>query len=153
MRRGVIPHPEFIDDRQRRVHLAGFDFVFVCVDRAAARKLISRLLQASGHAVHRRRHGAGAGRRGGASGRHLPRDAQHTREARPLSAHVSLAGDAADDVYATNIQVADLNALNAALAVLKWKKFCGFYQDCDREHQSRLRDRRAPAQRDETETA
>lgn len=34
-----------------------------------------------------------------------------------------------DDIYASNIQIADLNALNAALAVVKWKKMIGFYQD------------------------
>ncbi len=31
------------------------------------------------------------------------------------------------DEYPTNIQIADLNALNAALAVLRWKKHLGFY--------------------------
>jgi hypothetical protein len=36
--------------------------------------------------------------------------------------------------YATNIQIAELNALNAALAVIKWKKLAGFYQDLDFEH-------------------
>ena len=34
-----------------------------------------------------------------------------------------------DDEYATNIQIADLNALNALMAVIKWKKLSGFYQD------------------------
>ena len=29
-----------------------------------------------------------------------------------------------------------MNALNAVMAVIKWKKYCGFYQDCYREHQS-----------------
>ena len=38
------------------------------------------------------------------------------------------------DEYSTNIQIADLNMLNAALAVIKWKKLCGFYQDLEREH-------------------
>jgi hypothetical protein len=36
--------------------------------------------------------------------------------------------------YSTNIQIAELNALNAALAVIKWKKLAGFYQDLDFEH-------------------
>ena len=36
-------------------------------------------------------------------------------------------------LYGQNIQVADLNALNAALAVFKWKKYCKFYQDLDDE--------------------
>jgi hypothetical protein len=36
--------------------------------------------------------------------------------------------------YKSNIQIADLNALNAALAVVKWKKFCGFYADLENEN-------------------
>jgi len=47
---------------------------------------------------------------------------------------VSLAGDGHENVYAKNIQVADLNALNAALAVVKYKKLCGFYEDMRHEH-------------------
>jgi hypothetical protein len=39
-----------------------------------------------------------------------------------------------DDAYKTNIQIAELNALNAALAVIKWKKRCGFYQDIENEY-------------------
>jgi S1-C subfamily serine protease len=39
-----------------------------------------------------------------------------------------------DDEYASNIQVADLNALNAMLAIVKWKKLCGFYGDFEQEH-------------------
>lgn len=38
--------------------------------------------------------------------------------------------------YGTNIQIADLNCLNAMLAVVKWKKLCGFYQDLKEEHNS-----------------
>lgn len=44
--------------------------------------------------------------------------------------------DSADNDYSTNIQIADLNALNAILAVIKWKKLCGFYQDLKQEHHS-----------------
>lgn len=36
--------------------------------------------------------------------------------------------------YSRNIQIADLNALNAALAVIKWKKIFGFYGDLEHEH-------------------
>jgi hypothetical protein len=44
----------------------------------------------------------------------------------------------ADDVneYDTNIQIAELNALNAALAVIRWKKLWGFYADQEGEHNS-----------------
>ncbi|PWK68264.1 ThiF family protein [Mucilaginibacter oryzae] len=44
--------------------------------------------------------------------------------------------DQRNDMYATNIQIADLNALNAALAVIKWKKIASFYQDLEEEHHS-----------------
>lgn len=37
--------------------------------------------------------------------------------------------------YAQNIQVAELNALNASMAVMRWKKHFGFYNDLEREHQ------------------
>jgi hypothetical protein len=49
---------------------------------------------------------------------------------------VSFAPAAGDNLYSRNIQVAELNALNAALAVLKWKKLCGFYHDLKGEHHS-----------------
>jgi len=38
-----------------------------------------------------------------------------------------------EDIYDRNIQIADLNSLNASLAVIKWKKLCGFYKDHDKE--------------------
>jgi hypothetical protein len=38
--------------------------------------------------------------------------------------------------YAPNIQIADLNCLNATLAVIRWKKLVGFYQDLKQEHNS-----------------
>ena len=36
--------------------------------------------------------------------------------------------------YGDNIQIADLNCFNAVLAVQKWKKLTGFYQDLKKEH-------------------
>jgi tRNA A37 threonylcarbamoyladenosine dehydratase len=40
------------------------------------------------------------------------------------------------DVYGTNIQIAELNALNATLAVIKWKRILGFYHNHENEHHS-----------------
>lgn len=42
-------------------------------------------------------------------------------------------GDDINNEYAANIQIADLNSLNAVLAVIKWKKLSGFYQDLKQE--------------------
>ncbi len=47
---------------------------------------------------------------------------------------VSFVGGGQKDIYASNIQVADLNALNAILAVIKWKKIRGFYRDLEQEY-------------------
>ena len=37
--------------------------------------------------------------------------------------------DTVKDDYSSNIQIAELNALNACFAVIKWKKLSGFYHD------------------------
>ena len=47
---------------------------------------------------------------------------------------LSFAEPNADDEYDSNIQIVELNALNAALAVIKWKKLRGFYATIDNEH-------------------
>ena len=38
-----------------------------------------------------------------------------------------------DDAYGDNVQIAEMNALNAALAVIKWKKHMGVYADVVQE--------------------
>lgn len=50
---------------------------------------------------------------------------------------VPFADEQLHDEYATNIQVADLNALNATLAVIRWKKLASFYHDPQHEFQAR----------------
>lgn len=56
-----------------------------------------------------------------------PERRQHFRE------HVSFTADTEDNVYRSNIQVSELNMLNASLAVIKWKKIRGFYRDLENE--------------------
>jgi hypothetical protein len=46
---------------------------------------------------------------------------------------ISFAADDPHNEYDRNIQVADLNALNACLAVIAWKKYRDFYFDLGRE--------------------
>jgi hypothetical protein len=52
-----------------------------------------------------------------------------------LNKRISFVDDE-DDGYDSNIQIAELNAMNAVLAVIKWKKMFGFYNDMEKEHQS-----------------
>ena len=105
MHRHIVPHPYPID--QNTVgELAGMHFVFLCVDKGAIKELIV------GHLEQQR-----------ITSYALLR--QHARV--PFS-------DATEDEYSSNIQIADLNALNAMLAVVRWKKLFGFYGDLEREH-------------------
>ncbi|MCP3385932.1 ThiF family adenylyltransferase [Bradyrhizobium sp. CCGUVB4N] len=46
---------------------------------------------------------------------------------------VSFAPKEAGGVYEANIQVADLNSLNADLAVIRWKRLRGYYRDLENE--------------------
>ena len=55
------------------------------------------------------------------------------------SDHLNLrigSSESEENEYSSNIQIADLNCLNAMLAVVKWKKLSGFYQDIKKEHNS-----------------
>ena len=45
-----------------------------------------------------------------------------------------MSDDGANGEYASNIQIVELNALNASYAVIKWKQLSGFYQDLEKEH-------------------
>ena len=56
----------------------------------------------------------------------------HVRE----NGRISFGDNEGEEEYSKNIQIADLNALNAALAVIKWKKLYGFYQDFENEFSS-----------------
>jgi hypothetical protein len=61
-----------------------------------------------------------------------------TPETRQSAApHISYADGAAEaNEYATNIQIAELNALSAAAAVIRWKKLFGVYRDARNEFYS-----------------
>jgi len=51
-----------------------------------------------------------------------------------IAMRISGSDEEVENEYNTNIQIADLNAMNAILAVIKWKKLVGFYQDAKEEH-------------------
>jgi hypothetical protein len=44
--------------------------------------------------------------------------------------------DDGDDAYTQNIQISELNSLNACMAVIKWKKMIGYYHDLENENHS-----------------
>ena len=129
MRRAIYPHPEFITVANV-VELAGMDFVFVCIDDGPAKKIAIEFLEANGKSFT----DVGMGINicdNTLLG--ILRITTSTPERRDHLHKLVSFDTERDDAYSSNIQIADLNMLNAALAVIKWKKLCGFYQDLNHE--------------------
>ena len=133
MRRGIVEHDVDLDATNVDA-LEGMDFAFICVDRSEVKRPIIEKLEQLGIPfidvgmgivlVDDQLQGVV---RVTAS---TPDKRDHVRDKK----RIGLSGGDADGVYSRNIQIAELNALNAALAVIKWKKLLGFYRDLENEH-------------------
>lgn len=131
MHRFIYAHPEYVNESNID-QLTGMAFVFICLDKGEPRRLIIQALQDAqvpfidvGMGVELVDDKLLGVLRVTAS---TPGIMEHVAGRIPISDF----GD--DNEYSSNIQIADLNALNAALAVIKWKKLCGFYLDLEAEH-------------------
>jgi ThiF family len=132
MRTGIVPHEYFIDEKNVE-ELKGMDFVFLSMDGGEAKRVIVDKLEEYDipfvdtgmgiQLVGDTLHGVLRVTTSTASKR------DHVKGGR-----VSFVDTDDNNDYASNIQVAELNALSATLAVIKWKKVFGFYQDYDQEH-------------------
>ncbi len=133
MHKGILAVPAYLDADNAHL-LDGLDFVFLCMDPGPGKRIAIEHLEARNIPFI----DCGMGLehveevdsiigivRVTAS---LPGARGHTRRRLALE----VAGD--EDLYARNIQVADLNMLNAALAVIRFKRFFGFYLDLEGEH-------------------
>jgi ThiF family len=131
MRRGITVHDVFLDPDSVAL-LDGLDFVFVCMDVGSAKRaLIERLVSRGVPFID-----VGMGvlvDDGQLSG--IVRTTTSTVDTRDSAArHISFAeGDVGANEYSSNIQIAELNALNAAMAVIRWKKLFGVYHDTRKE--------------------
>ena len=143
MRTGVTAHPERLGEQHTPL-LAQMDFVFVCVDTGASRRDVVALLERVGCDFI----DVGMGLlldEGNAQVLGQVRTTISTSSTRDQARrHLPLVGTAEDAVYAQNIQIAELNALNAVEAVVRWKKAAGFYTDLEHEVSAHVRHRRQP---------
>lgn len=133
MHRGIVAHPVHITPENMHL-LDGITFAFISMDGGEAKRLIIEKLEAIG--VGFIDVGMGLELVDGSLGGILRVTASTPENRDHVRSRVSFDGGGDDDVYSSNIQVADLNALNAALAVVKWKKLRGFYRDLEHEHHS-----------------
>ena len=132
MRRGIKTFPEKITDFNIGL-LEGLSYVFVCIDSNSARGMIISKLREFGVTF------IDVGLGVNVADENLVGTLRVTVGTPGKHDHIlNRIGTAEtdDNDYATNIQIADLNALNALMAIVKWKKLCGFYQDLKKEHNS-----------------
>ncbi len=116
--------------------LQGMDFVFLCLDRGDAKRQIVEKLEPLGipfidvgmglELVDTTLYGV----------LRITTSTKDKRDHVRTKNRIPFTNGPGNDDYSRNIQVADLNALNAALAVIKWKKLMGFYGDYGKEYNS-----------------
>ena len=132
MRRNIIPHPVEVTGDNLTL-LDGMRFVFLAIDNGPAKAPIMDHLEQSGipfvdvgMGLYATESGIG-----GILRSTLSTDRAGSRAA--ARGRISTS-DAGPGEYNTNIQIAELNALNAVLAVIQYKKRLGFYADADDAH-------------------
>jgi len=132
MRRGIKAFPEKVTELNIDL-LRGLSYVFICIDSNSARSMIISKLREFGVTF------IDVGLGVNVADENLVGTLRVTVGTPEKYDHIPNrigAAETDDNEYATNIQIADLNAFNALMAVVKWKKLCGFYQDLKEEHNS-----------------
>ena len=133
MHRGITAHPYNITSTNV-AELLRMTFVFICIDDGPAKKVIVEALESAGISFIDT--GIGVELVDGRLMGQIRVTTSTPDERDHFLTMVSFADAQADDIYRNNIQIAELNALAATLAIMKWKKLLGFYMDLDREHNS-----------------
>lgn len=132
MRRGIEVHPKPMGPDALHM-LEGLDFVFLCMEGKGKRPIVEKL-EAVGIPF------VDVGMGVTMNGDRLRGQIRTTTSTPAKRNHVyeknRIAFTTTDEIneYDKDIQVVELNALNAAIAVIKWKKLFGFYADDGNEH-------------------
>jgi hypothetical protein len=124
-RTGLSVAPKFIDASCSK-EFDGVTFAFVCVDKGSSRSVIFDLLLSKG--IPFIDVGMGLNRKKGPLNGMLRTtyySAEHGLKVREKG--LAELADSPNDLYRLNIQIGELNALNACLAVIRFKQLRGFY--------------------------
>ena len=132
MHKGIVSHPVFVTEANTH-ELTALDFVFLCMDTGEHKRVIINTLMEHNIAFvdtgidiseHSRQLMGTARTTAACLGETVTdMDTQIVEE------NISFDSVTDADLYRSNIQTAELNAFCALMAVIKWKKHCGFYQD------------------------
>lgn len=133
MHRNIFAHACYVDESTIE-QLEGMDFVFLCLDRGNVKKLVVEKLESMGTGFIDVGMGITLTDQSLGGILRVTTSTPSNRSHVHVNGRIPFAAGNGDDDYGRNIQIADLNALNAALAVVKWKKLYGFYRDLEKEH-------------------
>ena len=126
-RHGLHVEAAYIDETTADL-LDGVTFAFLCVDKGSSRGAIFEVLIAK--QIPFIDVGMGLNRKHGPIGGMLRATYYPVAEAAAMrDLQLANLSDAADDIYRANIQIGELNALNACLALIRYKQVRGFYLD------------------------
>ncbi len=131
MHKRIVPHGYRLLEANLD-ELEVIDFAFICIDKGTARRAIIDKLHERG--VNFIDVGLSVELVDDFLIGTLRVTASTSARRNHIATRVSFADVDEDDDYTRNMQIADLNALNAILAVIKWKKIYGVYQDLRQEH-------------------
>jgi hypothetical protein len=133
MRWGIVPHFTYVDSTTVKL-LREMNFVFLCMDKGGDKKAVIELL------LEWKIPFVDVGIGVNAVDNSLMGNVRTTLVTPGYRNHIGnripFSDGQVNNDYSKNIQIAELNALNATLAVIKFKKLAGFYQDTDYEHNS-----------------
>ena len=133
MHTGIVVHPYDMDE-QHVEELKGMACVFLCMDAGPKKKAVVERLEALGMTFIDV--GMGLYAKNDMLGGTLQAVTSTPENRDRARSQMSFDSGDVDNEYDKNIQVADLNCMNALLAVFRWKKLRGFYMDLTRERSS-----------------
>ncbi len=127
-RHGLALHPKMLDTTSAG-DLDGVTFAFVCVDKGSARAEVFKMLIERGVPFIDVGMGPSLSKQGPIKGMLRTTYYPPGKATAILASGHAEIQDAPEDVYRTNIQIVELNALNASVAVIRFKQLRGFYVD------------------------
>jgi hypothetical protein len=132
MKRGIFAHQIRVTPANVSDHLKNLDWIFLCVDNGPDKAgIVDWLLSQNKPFIDV---GIGIEEIEGALTGSVRVTSATGFKNDHLNSRISF-NDRERGEYDQNIQIAELNSLAASLAIVKWKKFLGFYHDLEYEHQ------------------
>jgi len=132
MHKNIFSHPMYITNKNID-ELNGLDFIFISIDSGEARKTIAEYLVSK--KIPFVDTGMGLQYLNGCINGQIRTSLFDVNNYDKMCNYLDFQEDG-EDVYNTNIQIAECNALNAILAVIEFKRYFGIYNNANNSRQT-----------------